>query len=191
MAYQLNNSTSKQQFSFSKGTRFNDTVSRYVKLRCSTPLCYDVKPTKDHKGGAVMKAPRADWTRTSVVSPSSKYRIKSCFDENIEKGKGATMGHGRESLAHSNYGYINLNQNPGPGSYHDENSRLSHSNSGVTIGCRTKPACGVIFLNEKVEDTPGPGRYRVDSVKIGGGKITTSSNRFKENIAITPGPGQY
>lgn len=114
-----------------------------------------------------------------MVSPSSKYRIKGCFDQNIEKGKGVTMGAGREEITHSNYSYITLNQNPGPGSYQDDKLNLSHSTSGFTIGSKTRPPCGVIFLNDHIEDTPGPGRYKVDKHDNKGGRITTCSERFK------------
>jgi hypothetical protein len=64
-------------------------------------------------------------------------------------------------------------------------------NCGITIGNKTRTPCGVIFLTDKINETPGPGRYKTYKSASKGGKITSSSNRFQENRQSTPGPGYY
>jgi hypothetical protein len=101
------------------------------------------------------------------------------------------MGAGRENISCSNYSYLIPNQNPGPGSYNADKTTTSHSNCGITIGNKTRTPCGVIFLTDKINETPGPGRYKTYKSASKGGKITSSSNRFQENRQSTPGPGYY
>lgn len=87
-----NRSSTKQTFSFSKSPRFDSS-------RGACPVnTYDGKPVQRKNSGAAMGfGNKSDFTKTLTVSPrSTKYEIKSLFDNNKNNRKGYSLRKSRE-----------------------------------------------------------------------------------------------
>lgn len=89
--YPVNNSTSKNLWSFGKDHRFHKE-----KVLCDS--FYELNQMKPNKYGvSIGKGKKLDFTKDYTVSPAStRYQIKSFADSNKDKAKGYSIGLSRE-----------------------------------------------------------------------------------------------
>ena len=87
----LNNSTSKQQFSFSKLNRFNNRVRTE-----GTDTYYELPDTKDKKTFSFGKEHHKIKINTHVSPPPGSYEVEGDFERIIRKKEGGKITYGRE-----------------------------------------------------------------------------------------------
>ncbi|CAK61738.1 unnamed protein product (macronuclear) [Paramecium tetraurelia] len=212
----LNNSRSKQLYSFSKSPRFN-----YKEKRDNSPSFYTIKTDliSPHKGVSFGSGSKVDFSKLGTKTPGpGHYQIKQSKTTQESNLKKHTMGVGRiqtkqksevppvglyqvtQSLVQVNkaphFGLKLLPKNetcaPGPGKY--DIQVKEHSKSFVA-------GFGSGRSGQTIEDTPGPLEYRPRtemSPKYANSnwsncQVTKFSKvqRFGSNATITPGPGKY
>ena len=84
-----------------------------------------------------------------------------------------------------------LNQNPGPGQYDNDASKLKPNASGsVRIGSAKRQE---LWSESKGADMPGPGLYVSDTNTFGKAAKGSANmgSKYKPEVNYNPGPGQY
>ncbi|KRX06877.1 hypothetical protein PPERSA_11522 [Pseudocohnilembus persalinus] len=195
----LNNSKSKQQYSFPKSERFKDPIRSY----CAKPY-YELPTVRDKRQTSLGYGKKFDFTQSQKNTPgANQYNLKGIFEENKLKNKGKTVGVGREKMAHGGIVTHNSKFIPGPGNY-----TISDTKSHISYSMRSKNENNSIFNFKNKVGIPGPGQYTYvngDLNKTGkqfNSKYSSSKayliNPAKSVQSLnlraksdTPGPGQY
>ncbi|KRX09777.1 hypothetical protein PPERSA_02649 [Pseudocohnilembus persalinus] len=189
----LNQSKSKQLYSFPKSERF-----KYVGKSVCNQFCYDLPPVIDKRKAGIGYGNKYDFTKSHSTTPApNNYTQKSSFDPK----KGVTIGVGREKMTGSGIlGQLNQGS-PGPGQY-----PIGDTKSKIKFSFRNRVKAGDPFNVGTVSKNPGPGQYVTPSALSQSGTYFNSkfkssgamhwnpprSKRFPKNQADdVPGPGQY
>ncbi|EAR85445.1 sperm-tail PG-rich repeat protein (macronuclear) [Tetrahymena thermophila SB210] len=191
----LNNSKSKQMYSFPKETRFKNNANSQ-----SANVFYDLPSMRMTRSTAIGYGSKYDFTKQNTRTPApNAYEQKMNTIQQVER-KGWSFGLSRENMAKTSgpLGQLNL-FSPGPGTYQVPSAL---SKQAFTLRQRTASPDA---KNTNLK-SPGPGAYAsLPAIKEDGkyflskykssGCISfspSSSQRFPKSSADqTPGPGTY
>ena len=112
---QVNNSTSKNAFGFSKTKRFPSPNPEYLFriFRCKVAF-YSNDSQLSNRKASFGYGRKSDFTKTLTASPSvTTYTSKSVFEQN--KGRGKSFGSARDRSPDTSYLIPQIHKNPGPG----------------------------------------------------------------------------
>ena len=188
---QINNSVSKQLYSFPKSTRFSPTKEPYCQGS------YEIKKgafgNRTTTFGYGNKINMADGPASP---PVGNYELKTEFIKNREKKRGYAFQ--RESRANTLVNPEKTSLIPGPGAYREERSLNTspYKNLSYTLGSRVNDPF------ERHRNPLGPGQYEtIPSMtqtgtyffskysSSGCGKIGRSKRSSLVNNSNVPGPG--
>lgn len=165
---QLNSSTAKNSFLFSKEERFRVPASKYNCSYCSCPVAfYEYPHYLSKRKTSLGYGEKSDFTHSSVVSPAANsYQIESDFKKDGKRGQ--TFGVAREVLLRwtqksPENGIIvkDVLKFPGPGQYECKKDTLST----IAYTCRPRTIDFVgswrLTADKKItyRQNPGPGAY--------------------------------
>jgi hypothetical protein len=191
----LNNSVSKQQFSFPKQARFAD----YAPKQWCSQSFYDLPSTKNVRTTSLGYGNKYDFTSGVAANPApNNYNPNTTIADEV-KNKHFTFG--QRTMKDSPVDVSRTKFIPGPGAY-DVESTLKKT--GVTIASRTPYVVGGNDTLDR-RRMPGPGAYKlpdavhakgtypVSKFKNSGACLISPADRFPSGIKQreNPGPGTY
>ncbi|KAL4477634.1 hypothetical protein ABPG74_002784 [Tetrahymena malaccensis] len=187
----INNSNSKQLYSFTKAKRFI-----YQKPACAQAF-YDLPDVKDKRSALMGSGQKVPISNTDKTIPSPQdYILKSYFEDSVQKQRGVSFKNGRDKTKFGNM--FNNQGAPGVGQYIIKSDFEKLANKGYTMMSKNQTQS---LWNIKAP-YPGPGSYNqinpidpkqivLSTMKKYQGYAIPHSKRFANQRCSTPGPGQY
>lgn len=190
----LNNSRTKQMYSFSKAERFPKPrpLGKSPEPASTDPdklpkEMYDIPSTKMTRFTKFGYGNRSDFTKGSKNNKSEFVMFRSDFDKEHPHGPKYTFGVGRDKY---NKVYIESNKNidmtvPGPGKYYNP---PPFGKGGISYSFRGKPEPKkeIIKRREEKFPQPGPGEYPVCVQINPTGKYVVSGISNISSLKIKP-----
>ena len=137
----LNNSPSKQMYSFSKSERFPPL------LKSSSNSYYNIPPIRDKRSCSFGYGNKIDFSKDSKDKSKVYYNIKSTFTQK-NGSPHYSFGIGRDLIYNINNNKKNI---PGPGQY---SILKPFGSNGKKFSIYSK------ILNKHLNNYPGPGKYK-------------------------------
>ena len=191
----LNNSPSKQMYSFSKSERFPPLLKNSL----STNHFYNIPPIRDKRSCSFGYGNKVDFSQASKDKSKVYYNIKSIFTQKTGSPH-YSFGIGRDLIYNINKNKKNL---PGPGQY---SILKPFGSTGKKFSIYSKILNDKYILNNNF---PGPGRYKnilgistkglypisdmknIHSINFGKNPTDRFSYRNLLKDINVPGPGNY
>ncbi|EGR28685.1 hypothetical protein IMG5_170690 [Ichthyophthirius multifiliis] len=191
----MNNSHSKQQYTFPRTQRFGGTYKSY----CQAGF-YTLGTTLNNRSTGFGKGNKSDFTKMDKNKPGpDRYKVSSIFDKEQSKQKGIAFKLGRQEIAFRRMNEYTIS--PGPGHYEQDDSKQNRLYQ-YSMGKRT--------LNQQLIstalDNPGPGTYQVKGLNKSGKYFVSNFSNSKAPVFSNsqngrfydlykpkniPGPGYY